>query len=160
MNLSEGYHKSVRPERLMEIVDGTAAAIKKLRETVTFSHIVATGSSGQSITWPVAYKLGIPVCIVRKEGEKSHAGLVTGYGDMEDYVILDDFIGTGTTVKRVLDTIAERFKETREWCPAAEGEPKCKAIVLYDHCPDLLSNEKTFQTTGIPCHYHQFVPGY
>lgn len=148
MKLSHSYHKPVNPTSLMEVVDGTAAAIKKwIAETGTkVSHIVCTGSSGQSVAWPVSYKLGIPVCVVRKLGENSHAGLITGHGDLRSYVVIDDFVCSGETLDRVFATIADA-------AGSAEHAPKCAAIFLYDSP----NGPSPWRYTGIPVIANRFV---
>ena len=139
MELSPAYHRTTKPEKLMEIVDETAARIKNWMDgqEVKPTHIVATGSSGQAIAWPVSYKLGLPVCIVRKESEKSHAGNISGTGDLGNYIIIDDLIDSGNTIRRVLKTINDVYAEKRKhadlynWADPSPIEPKCAAIFLY-----------------------------
>lgn len=133
MQLEANYHNTTKPERLMEIVDKVAAVVKKLREdNPGLTHIVAQGSSGQSVAWPVSYKLGIPVCIVRKPGEQSHAGEMSGSGDLGNYIIIDDLISTGTTLRRVIKAIADRHERSLgEWSVTPPMVPVCIGVVLY-----------------------------
>lgn len=137
MRLSTSYHKTVTPQNLMEIVDRTAARIKEWIEAGnSITHIVATGSSGQAVAWPVSYKLGIPVCIVRKPAEASHDGNVSGSGDLGDYIVIDDLISSGATIKRVQKEIGDQFERSRRWDNLVSdlinaATPRCKAIFLY-----------------------------
>lgn len=127
LRLEESYHDVTAPRRLMETVDASARALeewlKRTGECIT--HLVCTGVSGQSIAWPMSYKLGIPVCVVRKPNEDSHAGSITGRGRIERYVIVDDIISTGNTIKcirKALDDAATR---------RAARLPVCAAILLF-----------------------------
>lgn len=130
MNLNGAYHRTVEPEKLMQIVDATAAAIKEWNAAreVPITHIVCSGSSGQAVAWPVSYKLGIPVCIVRKPDEKSHAGLISGAGRLCSYIIVDDLIDSGSTIRRIIGAIGERAAS--QGCEVG-AEPKVAAIFLY-----------------------------
>lgn len=129
MRLATAYHPTVEPVKLMEIVDGAAARIKNwLAEDGgrSISHIVATGSSGHAIAWPVSYKLGIPVCIVRKPCEESHDGLISGDGQLGDYIIIDDLISSGATLRRVLKAISDKAIDY------GTAVPRCVGIFLYN----------------------------
>lgn len=136
MLLNKAYHKTVRHEDLMLVVDGTAAMIKKwMSETgKTPTHIVCMGSSGQAVAWPVSYKLGIPVCVVRKSGEQSHAGMITGDGAMGEYIVIDDLICSGDTMRRIFKTIADDVAShnANEWDADIWKVPACAAIFLYN----------------------------
>lgn len=133
MDLSSSYHNTTKPDTLMEIVDKVAALVKKLREDrPSITHIVATGSSGQSVAWPVSYKIGLPVCIVRKPAEESHAGLISGTGDLGDYIIIDDLISSGASVRRVVKALDDEWSENSGYSWAAnQKKPVCVGIVLY-----------------------------
>lgn len=166
MRLNKSYHKTVRPEDLMQVVDGTAAAIKFwLTDTGTkVTHIVCTGSSGQAVAWPVSYKLGIPVCVVRKKGEESHAGQITGEGFLGAYIVIDDLIDSGATLVRVFDTITKAYEKRAEAGLSADElerpSPHCAAVFLYnesDWSPYRSGTVRTFKDTGVPVIANQFV---
>jgi len=158
--MSTSYHKAVNPKSLMEVVDGSSAVIKRWIEEhpeTKISHLVCTGSSGQSVAWPVSYKLGIPVCVVRKEGEKAHSGMLVGEGRLQNYILIDDFIASGDTIRRVFGTIAE------EAASYGNTPPECRAIFLYGSD----SGRKYFNPAnaadldhGVPLIHNNFVPGY
>ncbi|SKA18081.1 hypothetical protein SAMN02745126_04021 [Enhydrobacter aerosaccus] len=111
------------------MVDDTAEHIASWiaanKESIT--HIVCSGVSGQAVAWPVSYKLGLPVCVVRKEGEQSHAGCISGYGELQDYVILDDLIATGNTIRYITGKIDATYRSGKQY----DTEPRCRAVFLY-----------------------------
>lgn len=154
MHLNKSYHKTVRPSDLMQVVDGTAAAIKKwiAESGITPTHIVCMGSSGQAVAWPVSYKLGIPVCVVRKRGENSHAGRITGDGVMGTYIVVDDLIESGATITRVFGTIREAVEDTNMGRGESFTVPNCAAIFLYNEGERSAwrGSGVTFRDTGVP----------
>jgi hypothetical protein len=111
MRLSAEYHSNLTtPDQFRSVVDNTAAHIKRwlAASGAKVTHIVATGISGQSVAWPLSLALDLPVCIVRKHGEPSHmmyGGPVVGSGELGDYIIVDDLISTGETIRRVIQEI-------------------------------------------------------
>lgn len=81
--------------------------------------IVCTGLSGILIGVTVASEMKRAFAIVRKAGEKSHADYeVEGY-KMDEYIVVDDFLVTGDTIKRIIRKMNERNDST------------CRAIILY-----------------------------
>jgi hypothetical protein len=158
---------AVRSCDLMEVVDGTAATIKKWmaeNASTKITHIVCTGSSGQAVAWPVSYKLGIPVCVVRKEGEKSHAGRITGEGYLGAYIVIDDLIDSGATLERVFDTINAAYEHKASTGLTVEETerpaPHCVAVFLYnehDWSPFRTGYQTTFRDTKVPVIANQFV---
>lgn len=86
-------------------VQRVAALIRK-RKLIKLP-IVVTGISGMSIGFPVAHKLGMKLAVVRKGRERSHASnCIEGYQPNKEYIILDDFIDTGATIRRIHKEIA------------------------------------------------------
>jgi hypothetical protein len=130
-----GYHKPTAPLDLMARVDQMAVIMRDWIEAngSNVSHIVCTGVSGQSIAWPLSYKLNIPVVVVRKDNEKAHSGTIVGQGELGRYVILDDFIAGGSTVRRIIDEIDKQHRGQKEqdWLETPT-RPECVAIFLYD----------------------------
>lgn len=140
MYLYAEYHDITDPKNLTKVVDKVADAIKAwmAKQPATLpqiTHMVVTGISGQSIGWPVSYKIGLPLAVVKKEGEKGHtSGNIIGTGELGDYVILDDLISSGNTINRVVDQInrAEVQQATPDWETPGKGKPKLRAIFLHN----------------------------
>jgi len=67
--------------------------------------VTADGISGVSIIMPLALKLKKPYAIVRlKKGSHSHLK-VEGHRNIDNYVFVDDFIGSAKTLRRTCATI-------------------------------------------------------
>lgn len=80
-----------------------------------FDAIAFTGSSGCAIAFPLALKYEVPLMYVRKEKEKSHGCRVEINQSiiLKRYVIVDDFVATGSTVRRVKSQLDEFAKSNR-----------------------------------------------
>lgn len=106
-----GYHH-IDKSQFKPTVKTTVTAIRRLKKLLGFEQIVCTGISGQSIAWPVGYVTEIPVAVVRRKGEKGHHGYsVENFTRNQKYIILDDFISSGDTVKHVLKTLGEEYND-------------------------------------------------
>ena len=97
--------------------------------------IVGTGISGTLVLLPTSLQSGIPCLPVRKEGDVtrscedggSHStryleGEICRYQKVTRYVIVDDIISEGKTVKYIMEKI-------KCWWPDA----KCVGIILYQN---------------------------
>lgn len=117
------YHHTI-PVILKQTVKETITALRRLKRVLSFEQIVCTGISGQSIAWPVGYITGIPVAVVRRKGERGHHGYdVEHFDSTKKYIILDDFISEGNTVRHMVKTINKRFQVDTK---------NCVGIYLYD----------------------------
>ncbi len=101
--------------------------IKELRARLKFDAVAFTGSSGAALAFPLMVKHKVPVIYVRKPRESSHGGKIEYTSDVviNRYLIVDDFIDSGSTVKRVYSTIT-KWSKSRE-CMA----PECVGVFLY-----------------------------
>ena len=72
----------------------------------TFNAIAFCGMSGALIAPMIAKELGKELILVRKTGDKNHSCYkVEGYLNAEKYIIVDDFIDTGATVRHIKKSI-------------------------------------------------------
>lgn len=115
-----------------------AAKIKKaveyfgvLKSKMKIDAIAYTGSSGAAIAFPLAIAHEIPIIYVRKEGERSHGTEIEcNYTEeIETYIVVDDFIATGNTIRRVMSKIKDRAKRF-SW----DG-PECLGVLVFDPRP-------------------------
>jgi adenine/guanine phosphoribosyltransferase-like PRPP-binding protein len=119
-------------EQLKKVTDATAKYIKKLHRKLKFDAIVVTGLSGAGVGFPVSYKTGLPVIYIRKSRVYTHGEDIEGIvGNLKNkrllkYIILDDLIGTGKTVKKIMRKMQKEIRS------------ECVGILLYcygsDHC--------------------------
>lgn len=86
--------------------------------------LALTGISGMLIGIPAADACDKQFCIIRKDADlkgESHAAFLVEGHILEKYVIIDDWINTGKTIKRIM-------KEVENVLPYSE----CVGIILYD----------------------------
>lgn len=99
------FGMALEPAMVTHLVEWTAAKI--LAEAPTAQAVAFRGVSGAMIAPIVAYKLGLNPIGIRKPNESCHSGTtkarLTLDGHLvERYVIVDDFITSGDTVRRII----------------------------------------------------------
>jgi hypothetical protein len=96
--------EALNPERRREVVARAKHALSQLH----FDAIAVTGISGILVGSVIAMEMDKPLIIVRKRGEQRHSAFdVEGVFGGETYVILDDFVSSGSTIARVERKVAE-----------------------------------------------------
>lgn len=120
LNCASSYlHSALDPEKVKTTVKETIRMIKQSK--IEFDSIAFRGMSGALIAPMVAMALGKPVSMVRKREHNSHCGLmVEGCDDPATYIIVDDMISSGETMKLIVKAMGDRH--TR---------PECVGIFLY-----------------------------
>ena len=109
----------LKPPFAKIIADKTTALIQDNICRGDYDCIVFRGVSGALIAPIVAYKLGVPVVPVRK-GENSHSSnLIELVGDYVHYLVVDDLISSGDTMREIL-TVCNRHSM------------HCRGIVLWN----------------------------
>lgn len=96
-------------------------AVRKLRPH-DFDVIVACGTSGLIVVPQIAEILNKNILVVRKPGEKCYSEFSTEGVAPRRYVILDDLICSGNTVKHIKRTIKSEY-------------PISKCIGIYCYLP-------------------------
>jgi len=88
-----------------EQIESAIKDIQTLRDKHKFDALAFCGSSGGSIAFPACLALGIPLIMVRKEGEKSHGEYVEchEHARIKSFLIVDDFIDSGETIRFILE---------------------------------------------------------
>jgi orotate phosphoribosyltransferase len=105
-----------------------ADAFTEIQKKHSVDAVAFTGSSGCAIGFTLAVTHKIPLIYVRKDNEKSHGNKIecSYCGELRNYVIVDDFIDSGSTVQ----LIAARVKAH---AISREIEvPTCVGILCYD----------------------------
>ena len=92
-------------------------AVRRLRN-YRFDSIVCSGTSGLLVVPQVAEILNKHILVVRKHGEKCYSEFSTEGVAPYRYVILDDLICSGNTVKHIKRTIKNEY-------------PRAKCIGIY-----------------------------
>lgn len=77
-----------------------------------FDAIAFTGTSGAAVAYPLSLTLGLPLICVRKE--KSHySDTIEGVTSSKKYIIVDDFISSGETIKRIIREISNTNSKSK-----------------------------------------------
>ena len=87
-------------------------AVKKLRaikKLHPFDAIAFRGSSGAALAFPLSYFLKLPLIHVRKGASHYGSGLIEGTISSKRYIIIDDFIDRGTTIKKIISEIKKNI---------------------------------------------------
>jgi orotate phosphoribosyltransferase-like protein len=97
-------------------------AIDRLQKSgIKFDAFAVHGTSG---TWlaPLLIMEGYAVVMIRKKGEQAHGSRIEGPSgiDIKRLVIIDDFICTGRTIRRIIETAHQ------------QGPMSVVAIILHD----------------------------
>lgn len=104
---------------------------------IEFDSIVFRGMSGALLVPEISSLINKPMILVRKDDDSHSSHKVEGYAYPKNFIIIDDLIYSGATVRHVIDEMEERFPS-----------PKCVGIFLY-HSED--DSPSTFQVrTGTP----------
>jgi adenine/guanine phosphoribosyltransferase-like PRPP-binding protein len=131
MDIRTSHLRSVYESGLFEKTVGKAIETADiLLQKYQFDTIAFTGMSGAAMAYILAYKLGLQLLCVRKKTDGSHfhrsyqfrdTGLVCeGNLGSKRYLIVDDFISTGNTIKYIVESV---YTEA----PFA----KCVAMLMY-----------------------------
>lgn len=131
-------------EYIQHAVDRFEHVVPEMPDAIAF-----TGSSGAAIAFPLAAKYRLPLIMVRKDHEKSHGYKVDcNYsGVIKNYIIVDDFVATGASVRRILAKIIRRARYLEKTPPVCTG--------IYLWC-DGHAGSRTFGRNIIP----MYIPDY
>jgi len=131
---SHYLHCLFDPTRMKEISDWAAKEINKIKDKI--KAIAVRGVSGMVMGGIISEKTGIPLTIVRKSHDGSHAqaeryGLrgdtVEGMHE-GDYLIIDDFIASGETINRIVNAITLTDYDN---IGMVHQNRKCFGVMLY-----------------------------
>lgn len=118
-------HDGLMISRRQKTVD---FCLKQL-ENIEYDGIVVTGVSGILIGSIVSFLTGKNLIVVRKSKDESHSDfdIESSKAKYRKYVILDDQISSGRTIKKIFEKMenSSRFYEA-----------KCVTIMLYASNPD------------------------
>ena len=128
-------HEVFYPNIFRKKVKTATLKVKSFKEKNGIDAIAFTGTSGAALAYPVAYNLNLGLINVRKLTERSHFtrgdyGPVEGFLSSKKYVIIDDFIESGKTIKYILSNV-KKAQKAQFMSPAS-----CSAILLYGSTDD------------------------
>lgn len=120
------YHSVLlAPAALRLKVHEIAAKVTEIKQAVPFEAIAVRGVSGLGMGAAVSYETGIPLVIVRKPGEQSHGNQVEGPGLIAKFLVLDDIISSGETMRTIIGAL---------------NPAECVGVLLYSDSFGLASN--------------------
>jgi hypothetical protein len=91
------------------------------------------GVSGMMVGPMVAARMRKPWCIIRKPGDGTHSDhkVVEGWHNFKTYIIIDDLIATGGTIKLIQTTLRDHARAyDYKW---ERGVPECVGFYLFNH---------------------------
>ncbi len=145
--LDSVYQSPLKYKRLIDKIADKMIALKKKK---SFGAIAFRGSSGAAMAYPLSAQLNIPLIYVRKPGEQSHGYKIEGtQRNIKRYVIMDDFMESGKTIRAILKDIDKKSDWTKD------GKAECVGIILYNVGYDGRWDKAfiTYKKKKIPIHY-------
>lgn len=123
-----GYATGYRPVKVQTIAKALARTIPDALKAFHADCIVVHGNSGVSAGFAALAHIDFPIVLVRKRGENTHGGPVEGVRGtpMRRYILLDDFISSGNTVRSV-EQILAGMADSQGLRP-----PECAAVITYN----------------------------
>jgi len=122
MNCTSDYLDSILDRRSANfVINEVVQYIKDSR--VEFDSIAFCGMSGALIAPIVGFLLNKPILMVRKEDKSHSSHKVEGYEDTRRYIIIDDFICSGDTIRNIVTQINCNSKHS--------GHTKAKPVAIF-----------------------------
>ena len=123
-NIHTSYlDKVYYPEQYKMTIFGAKAILAHIVKHYPIDTIAFTGNSGAAMGYILAAHINLPmICIRKNRGEGTHfQHEFEGNLDCRNYLIVDDLICTGNTIKYIHKVIADKLND----------KAKCSAILLY-----------------------------
>jgi len=134
MILSGGYATQYKRAEVRKRASYAARAISKMMAETGATSVVVHGNSGVSCGFAalmLSPREDFNIVLLRKDNDNSHGSPIEGPEGhrLGRYLILDDFVATGTTMNRIRDKIATLHQQYG----LPEDTPECVGIVLYGY---------------------------
>lgn len=116
------------PKGYPRLVERVIKRVEKLRKKLKFDTIAFRGSSGAAMAFPVACRLRLKLAHVHKT--KSHAyrqGDVEGTDEARRFLIIDDFVESGSTLKKIVQSMDRAY---------GLKNALCVGVLLYNECSE------------------------
>ena len=123
MNIQSSYlHEAFDPNKLRVLITRVSVLLKA--GDIDYDAIAFRGTSGAALAFPLSVRLRKPLIHVRKCLGHTRMIVEGDYG-AKRYIIVDDFMDTGRTLRTIKKRINEAYSRSRL------DEPTCVAVVLY-----------------------------
>lgn len=134
MILSGGYATQYKLAEVRRRALYAARAINKMMAETGATSVVVHGNSGVSCGFAalmLSPHADFNIVLLRKDNDNSHGSPIEGPEGhrLGRYLILDDFVATGTTMNRIRDKIATLSQQYG----VPDDVPECVGIVLYGY---------------------------
>lgn len=131
MRLDAGYSYTLFDHvKLRAAARAAVEVLVKVRCDHGDIHLAVTGKSGIAMAFAINMIAEFPVVVVRKPAEMSHGSTIEGMGILDKYVIIDDFVATGRTIKNIMAAI-DGYAALRDG-----DKPECLGFVEYTRYGD------------------------
>lgn len=129
MIVYDGYATGYSQEKVRNKAKFAASAIAKLAQEVNADCVIVHGNSGVSCGFAALMYHNFNLVLLRKDNDNSHGSPIEGPNEhcIRRYIILDDFISSGETVRRVRRKVHELAAQRS----GGMHPPECVGIVLY-----------------------------
>lgn len=98
-----------KTDLFIETVNKSLKKIREFKKKNDFDAIAFTGTSGAGLAYVLSYKLKIPLICVRKKDRSHYTKRIEGAYLSNRFLIVDDFISSGNTMKRIISSINEEY---------------------------------------------------
>lgn len=116
------------PQELYDIMSKTSDRLAKILEREKVDALAFCGSSGSVAAFILGMTHKIPVVYVRKPNEESHGNLIeSNAGSIGSYIIVDDFIDTGKTIRYIVNSVHKVARNQNV------NPPVCKGVFLWSN---------------------------
>ena len=134
MILSGGYATKYKLSEVRWRAEYAARAINKMMAETGATSVVVHGNSGVSCGFAalmLSPHADFNIVLLRKDNDNSHGAPIEGPEGhrLGRYLILDDFVSTGTTMNRIRGKIATLNRQYGQ----PDYTPECVGIVLYGY---------------------------
>jgi orotate phosphoribosyltransferase-like protein len=133
MILPSGYATQYKLAEVRERAQYAASAISDMVAETGATSVVVHGNSGVSCGFAALMLSAVDfnIVLLRKDNDNSHGSPIEGPEGhrLGRYIILDDFVATGTTMNRIRDKIATLSQQYG----VPYDAPECVGIVLYGY---------------------------
>lgn len=135
------YLGKVYGMEFLKLVPLTVKKVRAIRRKHHFDAIAFTGSSGAALAYPLSYLLKLPLIHVRKGASHYSNGRVEGTISSRKYLIIDDFIETGKSMRRIIKTISEELDH---------AEPVAICLYSSDRMTSFSHKDKEIPIFNVP----------
>jgi orotate phosphoribosyltransferase-like protein len=101
------------------LIDEAVKRLRWVRKKLPFDAVAFRGVSGAALGPTVADRLGVNIIAIRKPGDGSHSSNTAEGVRGVRYIVIDDFVSSGKTLKTVVDTLSD-----------------CTCVGIYCYCPE------------------------